>query len=356
MRKYKSHSNVKRKDKPFGSYALTIQFPNNQKSQRLKMNLKTIPPRDPLSRIHTEIKEIEKIIKNTESSNNKLSTILIKRENIKIAKESLVVALRKELNHHILLNNKLLEFKKYADKVTNKYKKNRDGILKYKKHLRNDLSEFVKLLENYDSQEKAYIKENENLHKTNQTIINNKKQYQKELLEKIKKLDRDTNKQNDDIDELRNVLREFRNYNNNYMNGIDKNESENDYRYQKLLKAYKRVENEYIYYYNLEMEKRKNELDAENSLYKEEENDANMKLMESEVKAQFLQNIIQSIKLQLEEIEEQKKNCMNDEESIRFLGKNGAIKYKKKMEENNNKTKTELGYLVNKNNFTINSY
>ena len=156
MRKYKSHSNVKRKDKPFGSYALTIQFPNNQKSQRLKMNLKTIPPRDPLSRIHTEIKEIEKIIKNTESSNNKLSTILIKRENIKIAKESLVAALRKELNHHILLNNKLLEFKKYADKVTNKYKKNRDGILKYKKHLRNDLSEFVKLLENYDSQEKAY--------------------------------------------------------------------------------------------------------------------------------------------------------------------------------------------------------
>ena len=355
MKKYKSHSNVKRKSKSFGPCPLTIQYPNNQKSQGMKTIEKNIPLKDPLHRIHTEIKEIKKIIKNTEASNNKLSNILIKSANINIAKESLVMALREELNHHNKLHNKLLEFKSYADKVTKRYKKNRDDILKYKNRLRNDLSEFVKLLDNYDNQEKACIKENENLHTINQSIIKNKKQYQNELLEKINKLDKDTNKQNDDIDELRNVLREFRNYNNNYMSGIDKNESEHDYRYQKLLKAYKRVENEYIYYYNLEMESRKNQLDGENSLYKEEENGANLRLAEKKVRNQFLQNMVQSIKMQIEEIEEQKRNFMDDEELIRFLGKTGAMKYKKRMGENYTKTKSDIGGMMNRSKNSITS-
>ena len=357
MKKYRSNSSFKKKPKSFGPFSLSIQNPNNIKFQTIKTFQNNAPLKNPLCRIHTEIKEIKKIIKNTETSKNKLSNILIKSANINIAKETLVMTLREELNYHNNLHNKLLEFKKYADKVTKQYKKNRDDILKYKKRLRSDLSEFVKLLENYDNEEKACLKQKENLHTINQSIINNKKKYQNELLEKINKLDKDTNKQNDEIDELRNILREFRNYNNNYMSGLDKNENEHDRKYQKLLKAYNRVENEYIYYFNLEMENRKMQLEG-NSLYKEEENGANIRLIESEQRKQFLQNLIQSIKLQIEEIEEQKHNCMSDDELVKLLGKNGAMKYKKRMEENNTKTKSELGNSMNKrkNSLTINSY
>jgi hypothetical protein len=313
--------------------------------------------RIPLENISTELKDIKKIIEDSENQNEKEDKkedkILIKKTNIKIAKENIIMSLRKELKFQKLLNRNLLNFKEYADKNSSSYKKNYEDICKYKEQLHSDLSEFIKVCDNYEKMQKEYESEKNTIIKTNENLINYKKEEQKKMKSRLEKLNYDTQNQHNTIEKLRNTLREFRNQNNDYILNLEKNEYDHDVRYEMLLNEYKRVENQYKYYYDLEVRSRKNNLDRMNkNLLAEEEGIAVAKLNDKQVRGEFLRNVIRDIQSQIKEIENLNKKMREDKEIEKLLGKRGAEKFKERMTEKYN---NEMSNIHSKYNFTFTS-
>ena len=135
---------------------------------------------------------------------------------------------------------------------------------------------------------------------------------------------------------------------------IENNEYAHDQKYEKLLKEYKRVENEYKYYFDLEVRSRKNNLDRMNeNLCAEEEGLAILKLNDKKVIGDFLKNIIKDIQSQIQEIEHLNKRIKEDKEIEKLLGKRGAEKFKQRKTE---QYKTEITAINTKFNNTLNSY
>lgn len=309
--------------------------------------------RIPIENIKTELKDIKKIIQDNENSTKKNGKLLIKNENIKIAKENIIMSLRKELKFQKLLNMNLLNFKEYTDKNSNSYKKNYEEICKYRNQLHKDLSQFIKLCENYEKMKDDYEKEKNTIIKTNENLIHYKKEEQKKMKITLNKLNNDTQNQHNKIETLRNTLREFRNKNNDYIVNLEKNEYDHDKKYENLLKEYKRVENQYKYYFDLELRNRKNYLDGMNKyLMAEEEGIVISKLNDRKVKGEFLKNVVRNIQSQIQEIENLNKKIKEDKEIEKLLGKRGAEKFRERMTEKYN---TEMSNINTKFNFTISS-
>ena len=116
----------------------------------------------PMDDINTEMRDIQKVLK-TENSRQIKNKVLIKKTNMKIAKENIIVSLRKELKFQKLLNRNLLALKDYADKNSDAYKKNYDNICKYRAQMHEDLSGFVSLIGNYEKDINNFKKEKEML-------------------------------------------------------------------------------------------------------------------------------------------------------------------------------------------------
>ena len=309
----------------------------------------------PFENINTELKDIKKIIQESENSTNKNGKILIKNTNINIAKENIILSLRKELKFQKLLNSKLLLYKENVENNSNMYKKNYEDICKYKKQLHEDLSDFIKLMENYEKLEVDYQKEKEMIIKTNENLINYKKDETVKMKTRLDKLNTDTQNQYNNIEKLRSAIREYSNQNNDYIVKFENNEAAHDERYEMLLSEFKRVENEYKYLLDLELQRRKNNLDRMNkNLYAEEEGMAVLRLSDKQVEGQFLKNIIRDIQSQIHEIELLNKRMDEDREIAKLLGKRGAEKYRERMSEKYN---NEISSINSKyNNFTMNSY
>jgi hypothetical protein len=315
----------------------------------INVNKFRIPPES----INTELKDIKKIIEEIENSNEKEDKILIKKTNIKIAKENIIMSLRKELKFQKLLNRNLLNFKEYADKNSSSYKKNYEDICKYKAQLHSDLAEFISICDNYEKMKNEYENEKNTIIKTNENLINYKKEEQNKMKNRLNKLNFDTQDQHNTIEKLRNTLREFRNQNNDFILNIEKNEYDHDQRYEMLLNEYKRVENQYKYYYDLEMRSRKNQLDSMNkNLLADEEGMAISKLNDKQVKGEFLKNVIRDIQSQIQEIENLNKRIKEDKEIEKLLGKRGAEKFKERMSEKYN---TEMSNINSRYNITFTS-
>ena len=260
------------------------------------------------------------------------------------------MSLRKELKFQKLLNINLLRFKEYADKNSNEYKKNYDNICKYRTQLHSDLSEFMNLVDNFEKLKNDYKNEKELMIKTNESLINYKNQELLKLKYRLDQLNNDTQNQSDTLENLRKKLREYREKNDEYILNIEKNECAHGQKYENLLNEYKRLENEYKYYFDLEIRSRKNNLDRMNkNLCAEEEGLAVLKLSEKKVKGEFLKNIIRNIQSQIQEIENLNKRINDDKEIEKLLGKRGAEKFKERM---NKKYKNELSSINSKNNFT----
>ena len=298
--------------------------------------------RIPLESIKTELKDIKKIIHSPEKQKEE-EKLLIKNTNIKIAKENIIMSLRKELKFQKLIYRNLLNFKQYADKNSSLYKINYENICKYKKQLFLDLSDFIRLCDDYEKRKNECEVEKNTIITTNENLINYKNQEQEKMKIKLNKLNGDTERQHNIIEGLRNKLREFRNQNNDYILNMEKNEAEHDQRYEMLLNEYKRVENEYRYYYDLELRGRKNRLDGMNkNLMAEEEGLAMLRLSDKQVKGQFLKNIIKDINSQIQEIEQLNKRRSEDRETEKLLGKVGAEKFRQRMTEKYNNEMTNI--------------
>jgi hypothetical protein len=306
----------------------------------------------PMDDINTEMRDIQKVLK-TENSRQIKNKVLIKKTNMKIAKENIIVSLRKELKFQKLLNRNLLALKDYADKNSDAYKKNYDNICKYRAQMHEDLSGFVSLIGNYEKDINNFKKEKEMMIKTNESLINYKNEEQNKMKEKLEKLNNDTQIQNDKIEKLRKILREYRNENEFYFNNTEKNELNHLQRFEKLKSEYKRIENLYQYYYDLELKNIKLKMDKINkNLFAEEEDFALLKLKEKQVMGDFLRNIIRDIQTQMSEIDRLNKRMKDDRNIEKLLGKKGAEKYRQRLNE---KYKSEISTLNTKYNMTFTS-
>ena len=304
----------------------------------------------PMDNINIEMNDIKKVLI-TENARKIKNKILIKNTNMKIAKESLIMSLRKELRFQKLLNRNLLNLKEYADKNSNEYKKNYDNICKFRTQIHKDLSEFVSIVDNYEKDINKFNKEKEMMIKTNESLINYKSEEQRKMKEKLDKLNNDTEIQNNKIEKLRKTLREYRNTNEEYYGNMQQNELMHLQKYEKLIGEYKRLENLYKYYFDLEMKNMKLKLDGiNNNLFAEEKDNALLKLKEKQVMGDFLKNIIQDIHSQMGEIERINKKMKEDKNMEKLLGKKGAEKYRQRMNE---KYKSELSSLNTRYNMTM---
>ena len=304
----------------------------------------------PMDNINIEMNNIKKVLI-TENARKIKNKILIKNTNMKIAKESLIMSLRKELRFQKLLNRNLLNLKEYADKNSNEYKKNYDNICKFRTQIHKDLSEFVSIVDNYEKDINKFNKEKEMMIKTNESLINYKSEEQRKMKEKLDKLNNDTEIQNNKIEKLRKTLREYRNTNEEYYGNMQQNELMHLQKYEKLIGEYKRLENLYKYYFDLEMKNMKLKLDGINkNLFAEEKDNALLKLKEKQVMGDFLKNIIQDIHSQMGEIERINKKMKEDKNMEKLLGKKGAEKYRQRMNE---KYKSELSSLNTRYNMTM---
>ena len=187
--------------------------------------------------------------------------------------------------------------------------------------------------------------------KTNESLINYKSEEQRKMKEKLDKLNNDTEIQNNKIEKLRKTLREYRNTNEEYYGNMQQNELMHLQKYEKLIGEYKRLENLYKYYFDLEMKNMKLKLDGINkNLFEEEKDNALLKLKEKQVMGDFLKNIIQDIHSQMGEIERINKKMKEDKNIEKLLGKKGAEKYRQRMNE---KYKSELSSLNTRYNMTM---
>ena len=309
--------------------------------------------RIPMDTINSEMRDIKKVL-NTENVKKIKNKLLIKKTNMKIAKENIIVSLRRELKFQKLLNRNLLSYKEYADKNANEYKANYDNICKYRAQIHDDLSGFVSLINNFENDISNYKKEKEIMIKTNESLINYKSEEQNKMKKKLEELNNDTKNQDNKLEYLRKTLREYRDERDQYYGNMQKDELKHLSKYEKLISEYKRLENLYQYYFDLEVRNRKIKLDGMNkNLFADEEDTALLKLKEKQVMGDFLRNIIRDIQIQMSEIDNVKKKMKEDKNIEKLLGKRGAEKYRQRM---NLKYKSEISTLNSKYNMTFSSF
>ena len=329
--------NEKKKINRPNSLDLSKNYNNNNKklNKIIHINLFQLP----IESISKEFNDIKKIVLKNENSKEIIEKdkVLIKNANINITKEKIIMSLKRELNFHKLMNKNLLYFKEYADKNSNLYKKNYEDICKYRIQLHDDLSDFFNLIANYEKMKVNYENEKDEMIKTNENLIQYKLNEQNQMKERLEKLNQDIKTQYKTIDDLTITIEEYiKKHKDNNIN-IEKKEFEYDDIYDMLINKYKSAENEYRYYFNMEMRKRKNKLDVGNkSLCSEEEGMALLKLSEKEVKGEFLKNIIRDIQMQIQDIEQINKKINNNKDLEKLLGKRGAEKYKQRIKEKYN--------------------
>ena len=306
----------------------------------------------PMDNIKKEMKDIKKVLI-TENAMQIKNKVLIQNTNMNIIKESLIVSLRRELKFQKLLNRNLLKLKEYADKNSNEYKKNYEDICRYKTQMHNDLSGFVIIVNKYEKDINKFNREKEMMIKTNENLINYKTEDQEKLKEKLAKINNDTEIQNAKVEKLRKLLREYRNTSEEYYSNIEQNELKHIQKYEKLLSEYKRLENLYQYYFDLEIKKMRRKLDSMNeNLFADEKDNALLKLKEKQVMGEFLRDIIQDIHTQMAEIDKINKKIKEDKRMEKLLGKKGAEKYRQRTNE---KYKTDLSTFTTKYNMTFTS-
>jgi len=356
LQKIKNFNNMKEKQKLKNSSK--NEFNKNQNKLKRANSLKPNKIihidkfRLPMDSISSEMRDIKKVL-NTENSKHIKNKVLIKKTNMKIAKENIIVSLRRELNFQKLLNRNLLNLKDYADRNINEYKKNYENICKYRAQMHEDLSGFVLLVGNYERDISNYKKEKEMMIKTNESLINYKSEEQNKMKEKLEKLNNDTEIQNNKLEKLRKTIREYRNQTEEYYGGMQKNELKHLSKYEKLISEYKRLENLYQYYFDLEMKNMRIKMDGMNkNLFAEEEGNALLKLKEKQVMGDFLRNIIRDIQTQMSEIDRVNKRIKEDRSIEKLLGKKGAEKYRQRLNE---KYKSEISTLNSKYNMTFTS-
>ena len=330
----------KRKAKKISIKSNTLRIASSISKIKVRYNY---PPsigdyKEPFNENKMRLK-INEILKSFSSYNDKsklTAAKLIKEENLKNAKENIIISLREDLKYHKKVNRDYLLYKQYATDLSNYYKQNFDEIFKFKSDLREDLSDFIKVVEGYEEQIRKYNKEKDAMVKTNNDIMRYKNNEKEKLNETINKLNNDLDKQKNILDKINETLDGFKTQNETYIDKLNSNELEYLTQYENLNNKYQKLKMQYDLYFNMEMKKRKLELDFQNNnLYKEEKNNVNLKLQDKICQNIYLKEIANEIRKQIDEIESIYHKSAEDEQLIKFLGKVFYNKVKKRQEEKN---------------------
>ena len=316
------------------------------------------------TKMKCRIREILNSFSDYKKKSKSTAAKLIQAENNNIAKESVIISLRKDLDYHKNINKNYKVYKKYATDICNYYKQNFEEILEYKANLRDDLKDFIKLVDGYEEEIEKCKNDKKIMIKTSEDIIKYKKLEKEKMGENLRKLNYDLEKQDKKLTKITNILNDYQTQNENYMQQLNNSELTHMEKYEILEDKYKRVLAKYNFFIDKEMKRRKLELDyRDNNLCKEEEDKADLKLQDNLLKNVFLKEIASDIKNQIHEIELINQKALEDQELLRFLGKvfyNKVKQIRAEMEltqENESKalTKSSKKKLNTKGNSNINN-
>ena len=267
---------------------------------------------------------------------------LIKAQTDKIAKENIILSLRKDLNFHKNINKNFNIYKQYSDDVCDYYKQNFEEIYEFKAKLKYDLRDFIKVLDGYESQIAECKRNRKAIIKTSEDLIIFKKNEQEKMVKQLTKLNYDLEIQGEKLSEITIKI------NNSELHSMEN--------YELLETKYKMLVAKYDFYINKELKMRKLELDyKDKNLCKEEEDLADLKLQDQLVQNIFLKNIAKDIKKQIQEVELAHKKYLEEEEEIKFLGKVFFNKVKQRRMEKELLATEENQNKSNKNTTTVNS-
>ena len=317
---------------------------NASSISKIKVNLKYPPGIGEYSdfKVRSKINEILNFVSDYNKKSKSTAAKLIKEVHSKNAKESIILLLREDLQYHKKINKSYLLYKQYATDILNYYKQNYEEITKYKMDLRTDLQDFITVVERFEDQIKQYNKEREMMIKTNNDIIKYKNQEKEKLNARINVLNNDLEKQKIKLDSINETFNDYQTQNENYIEKLNKSELNFLEQFEDLESKYKRLKTQYEMYFNMEMKRRKNELDLrDDNLCREEKDMADLKLQDKIVHNNFLKEMVEEIKSQIKEIEDMNKRSEEEEQMIRFLGKAFYNKVKQRREEKANNTNIE---------------
>ena len=317
---------------------------NASSISKIKVNLKYPPGIGEYSdfKVRSKINEILNFVSDYNKKSKSTAAKLIKEVHSKNAKESIILLLREDLQYHKKINKSYLLYKQYATDILNYYKQNFEEITKYKMDLRTDLQDFITVVERFEDQIKQYNKEREMMIKTNNDIIKYKNQEKEKLNARINVLNNDLEKQKIKLDSINETFNDYQTQNENYIEKLNKSELNFLEQFEDLESKYKRLKAQYEMYFNMEMKRRKNELDLrDDNLCREEKDMADLKLQDKIVHNNFLKEMVEEIKSQIKEIEDMNKRSEEEEQMIRFLGKAFYNKVKQRREEKANNTNIE---------------
>ena len=316
---------------------------------KIKVNLSYPPPIGDYtpSKIKKQINEILSSISIYNKYSKSTSNKLITRECAINAKENIILALREDLEYHKKIKEQNQIYEQYAKDVSNYYKQNLEEICKYKSDLRDDLQEFVIVIEGYEAQIEQCNIDRENMKRTNNQLIKYKEEEKEALNQRISLLDGDLSIQKAKLDEINSVLDSYRSQNDNYINELNKSELNYMKQYEFLEAKYKILKSQYDYYFDKEITKRKLELDLKNdNIGRDEREKVNLALQDKIVKNIYLKEIANDIKRLINEIEVANQKFQEEQKMIKFLGKAFYNKVQQRKEQKDKSKDNKL----NKNN------
>ena len=253
--------------------------------------------------IKEEIKKIKQTISTYHLNNIKRNNELVSNTQKSISKKNIISALRDDLDYHKKINENYVAYEKYAEDLSKCYKKNFEDISLYKNDLTEDLKDFIKLMNDYDENQKDLLKEKKLIIQSNEDIIKYKLEEQINLNKKILKLNEDLEKQSNILKDLNAILKSNMSMNQNNFLTLQNEELKYKEKLETLEKAYKKLIHKYNYYQDMTTLEYKKKFANDNLNYSEEANEASIKLKEESIKNNYLKKEINELKNKMKEID-----------------------------------------------------
>ena len=219
------------------------------------------------------LQKIKNNILNYTSTNRQRSQELIKSVKAKINKENLYQSLKRDLEYHIITNKNFKAYKKYVDKVSGYYEKNKKDIENYCENLKIELKHFIADMNGYESRQCELLEEKEIMIKTNNAILEHKMEEQRRLKEQLNKVSKDLAEQTTVLDEVNKRLEELTKEEENRRQQLNVFEKDEIDKYEELKIKMKVIQNRFDYYNNIEIERLQEKTDEYQKEKEEQKNE-----------------------------------------------------------------------------------
>ena len=283
--------------------------------------------------IKEKIRKIHQTMASYHMKNLIRTNELVSNTQKSLSKKNLILSLREDLEYHKKINENYKSYEKYADDLCKCYKKNFDDIFIYKKDLTEDLKDFIKMLKDFEVDEKDLINQKRMIKQSNEDIIKYKLEEQINLNKKIIKLNQDLEKQSITLKDLNAILKSNLSMNQNNLINLQNEELKYKDKLEMLENAYKKLIYRYNYYQDLITLETKRKFINENSNI-DETNEASIKLKEETIKNNYLKKEINAMKNKMKEIDE--------------MNTSRQRKFKYKMNKDNKDITTEVKTTMSK--------